>query len=80
MWTKDFWVDALERAVKTFAQAAVATISANAMGVLDVDWLAVLSVAALAGVISIFTSVASAPLSTRGTASLVQEVEYKQAA
>ena len=80
MWTKDFWIDTIERAVKTFAQAAVAGIGANAMGVLDVDWLVVVSVAGLAAAVSVLTSIASAPLSTKGTASLVSEVGYKEAA
>lgn len=80
MWTKAFWIDAGERAVKTFAQAAVAAIGANALGVLDVDWVALGSVAALAAIVSVLTSIASAPLSTRGTASVVNEVQYREAA
>ena len=48
---------AVERAVKTVAQVAIATIGVNAVGVLDVEWLQVLSVSALAGVMSLLTSV-----------------------
>ena len=48
---------ALERALKTCAQVAIATIGVNAVGLLDVDWLTVLSVSALAGVMSLLTSV-----------------------
>lgn len=48
-----------ERAVKTIAQSALATIAADqVIGVLDVDWVTVASVALLAGVLSILTSVA----------------------
>jgi hypothetical protein len=50
---------ALERAIKTFAQALVALISVNATGVLDVDWKGGLSAAALAAVVSILTSIGS---------------------
>lgn len=50
---------AVERAIKTFAQALVALIGVNATGVLDVDWKGGLSAAALAAVISILTSVGS---------------------
>ena len=48
---------AVERAVKTVAQVAIATIGVNAVGVLDVEWVQVLSVSALAGVMSLLTSV-----------------------
>ena len=48
------------RAVKTVAQTAVAMIPAAAM-IQDVNWLAVIGTAALAGVVSILTSVAGLP-------------------
>jgi len=57
--TMDFWKAALIRAVRTMAQTAVALIGTNAVGVTEVDWLGVLSGAALAGVVSILTSVAT---------------------
>jgi len=46
-----------ERAVKTIAQVAIATIGVGAVGVLDVDWVQVVSVSALAGIMSLLTSV-----------------------
>lgn len=49
----------VERALKTVAQVAVATIGVTAAGVLDVEWVQVLSVSALAGVMSLLTSVLS---------------------
>lgn len=52
-----YWDYAGERAVKTVAQAALATIGVGAMGVFDVDWLNVVSVAVLAGIVSLLTSV-----------------------
>lgn len=48
---------ATERAVKTIAQTALATIGVGAAGILDVDWANIASVAALAGVMSLLTSV-----------------------
>lgn len=48
------------RAVKTVAQTAVATIGASAV-LSEVDWLVVASASALAGVISLLTSVAGLP-------------------
>jgi hypothetical protein len=53
-----FWVDTFDRAVATVAQAGVATLTANVTGILDVDWVQILSVAGLAGAVSVLTSIA----------------------
>jgi hypothetical protein len=52
-----YWTFAGERAVKTVAQVALATIGVTAAGIIEVDWLQVLSVSALAGIMSLLTSV-----------------------
>lgn len=58
--SKRWWKAAGIRAVKTIAQTAVATIgTAAVLG--DVNWLAVVSASALAGVLSMLTSVAGLP-------------------
>ena len=54
---KEYWAFAGERAIKTVAQVAIATIGVSAVGILDVDWAQVASVSALAGVMSLLTSV-----------------------
>lgn len=54
-----FWVRSVERAIKTVAQTAVATITANATGLLDADWITVGSVSGLAGLVSLLTSIGS---------------------
>ena len=60
MFTKKWAKAAAVRAIKTVAQAAVAAIgSSAAMG--DVHWSLVASTAALAGVLSLLTSVAGLP-------------------
>lgn len=56
--TKAFWAGAIERAVKTLAQSLIAVIGTGTLGILDVDWLTALSVAGLATVLSVLTSVA----------------------
>ena len=51
---------AAERAIKTVAQAALAVITASQVtGIVDVDWVGVVSVSLLAGVLSLLTSVAN---------------------
>ena len=52
-----FWNYAAERCAKTIAQTALATISVGAVGILEVDWVNVASVAALSGIMSLLTSV-----------------------
>lgn len=64
MKNKEYWMNWIKaagvRAVKTVAQTAVATIgTAAVMG--DVNWVMVGSAAALAGVLSLLTSVAGLP-------------------
>ena len=54
---KQYFEFAGERAVKTVAQVAIATIGVGAAGLLDVDWAQVASVSALAGIMSLLTSV-----------------------
>ena len=67
-----FWLDAAERAIKTGAQTAVATLGTGAIGILDVDWLNILSIVLMAMVLSVLTSIASAgKADTLGAASLV---------
>lgn len=57
LFTKDFWVYAFERAIKTVAQAAVSLITAEAFGLFNGEaWLNVLSVAGMAGLVSVLMS------------------------
>ena len=55
--------EALNRAIRTEVQTAVAAIGTTAM-LSEVDWIAVLSTSILAGLLSIFTSVVTDLLET----------------
>lgn len=64
MRNKEYWMNWIKaagvRAVKTVCQSAIATIGTSAvMG--DVNWVMVGSAAALAGILSLLTSVAGLP-------------------
>lgn len=60
MMTKKWWKAAGIRALRTFAQAAIAAIGTTAL-ITDVNWLVVGSTALLAAVLSFLTSLAGLP-------------------
>lgn len=55
---KEFWKAALVRAIRTICQTAIATIGTTAL-IEEVNWLLVLSSAALAGLLSVLNSIAT---------------------
>ena len=63
--TKEYMIQwarcAIVRALKTVAQTAVGMLTGNMVGIMDVDWVAVASVAAMAGIVSLLTSVGGLP-------------------
>lgn len=56
--SKSFWVDTFDRAVSTFAQALIGTNIIESAGLLNVDWVEILSVSGAAALTSVLTSVA----------------------
>ena len=66
MFTKAFLNASFERAVKTFAQVLAALLVSNGTGILDTDWTSSLSVAGMAAVISVLTSIGSGALTGDG--------------
>lgn len=55
---KEFLIAALNRALRTVAQTAIATIGTAAL-MSDVNWTAVASASLLAGILSILTSIST---------------------
>ena len=60
IFTKKWFYAAFIRSLKTMAQTAVSMLTVG-QAVLDVNWVNVLSVSAVAGVISMLTSIAGLP-------------------
>ena len=60
VFTKEWLSAAMVRCIKTIAQTAIASIGVSA-AMSDVSWIYVLSSSALAGVLSILTSIAGLP-------------------
>lgn len=66
MMTRAFWMATLERVLRTFAQAEVALLSGDGLGILDVDWGQTLSVGGLAAVLAVLTALATSGVGTDG--------------
>ena len=73
MFTVAFWRDAVERALKTAAQAVILGLSlGEGFNAFEVDWQLALGFAIGGAVLSLLTSVASNPFgNTDGSPSLV---------
>lgn len=63
---KAWCIAAIVRAIRTAAQAAVSLIGTNALGITEVDWIAVASAAALAAVVSVLMALAGLPEVSEG--------------
>jgi hypothetical protein len=70
MFTKTFALATAERAIKTFAQVALSYFVIGTTGLLDLDVIALASVAGAGAVASVLTSIVSAA-ATDGSPSLV---------
>ena len=60
IWTRAFWKGAAERGIKTFAATSAALLGANGIGLLEVDFLQVGSVAGLATLVSVLIAIGNA--------------------
>jgi hypothetical protein len=73
MYDLRFWKAAGERAVKTLAQTLIALIGTGMVGVMELDWLQMLSIAATATILSLLTSIASSNFGSHPGPSLADE-------
>ena len=72
MLTAAFWTGAVDRAVKSFAQALLVLWGADqGFNVLAIDIAPALGVAAGAAVLSLLTSIASSAIGDKGTTSFI---------
>lgn len=72
MFTSTFWRDVLERAIKTAAQTALVAIGAAAgFDLFTADYVTIGGAAAGGFILSVLTSIGSAPFGTNGSPSLL---------
>lgn len=75
MRSKAFWVDAGERAVRTFAQALIAAIAAGLVITDAAAWGFALLTAVVAALVSLLTSVAGSAVGDPDSPSILPAVE-----
>jgi len=71
LFTGSFWLDALERAVKTAAQTVLALIGTNVTDVTSLNWQDIGVATAFSTGLSILTSIVSSGIGEPGTASVM---------
>jgi hypothetical protein len=76
MWTSAFWKDAVERAVKTFAQVTIPTVAAavTAGSLGAVDWTSAAIIIGGSVALSLLTSMGSTFRGSSDSASLLKGV------
>ncbi len=73
MFTKSFWLEAIDRGVKSAAQAVVLIWGvAEGFDLFDADFANVGGIALGALALSVLTSLISAPFNQKGSASLIE--------
>jgi glyoxylate carboligase len=75
MFSRMFFIATAERSIKTVAQTAAALLVGNGVGLLNADWVSVLSGAGMAGVVSVLTSIGSATVGNDGPSLAGEDLE-----
>ncbi|MCL6733278.1 holin [Streptomyces neyagawaensis] len=57
MFTRAFWKATAERMIRTFAQAVVALLGGDGLGLVDIDWDQAFSIGGLAAVAALLTAI-----------------------
>jgi len=73
MFTVEFWRELVERAVKTAAQFVLVGVGGNLVNVWLVDWRVVAGSAGAGALLSVLTSLGSAPFGPSGSPSVVSD-------
>lgn len=71
LFTATFWLDTLERAIKTAAQTVLGLIGTNVTDVTNLDWKEVGIATAFTTGFSVLTSIVSSGIGEPGTASVL---------
>ncbi len=69
--TGTFWLDTLERAIKTAAQTLLALVGVNVTDVASLNWQEMAITTAVSTGLSVLTSIVSSGIGEPGTASLL---------
>ena len=73
-----FWSGVRDRAIKTFAQVLVSSLTVG-VGILDIDWKGALGLTFTAVLVSVLTSIADAKETDRAIATAAPEYEPRHA-
>lgn len=73
---KAYLTDLTDRAVRTVCQSAAALLVADGTGLLDTDWVTIVSVAGMAGVVSLLMNVAQRGITGRDDVSEIHDVDF----
>jgi hypothetical protein len=72
VWSKEFWKQTGERAIKTAAQVALSFWVVGQTGILDVDWQQFWSIVGLSAIASVLTSLVGSGMNDADTPSMVR--------